>query len=123
MNRLNPKERGGGFFGLIVIIAVLGLIIFVAYKFILVKVHYMSIKEIVKHRAQYAVSYSDRSIRRDIRQKAWESGILIEEEDIHIWREPGNKITIRVPYSDSVNLYVKKFYYEQEIDEMAPLPR
>lgn len=119
----NRKERGGGLFGIIVILLVLGLMIFVAYKFILIKIHYMSIKEIVKHRAQYAVSYSDKSIRRDIRRKAWESGILIEEDDIQIWREPGNKITIRVPFSDSVNLYIKKFYYEQEVDEMAPLPR
>ena len=119
----NRRERGGSLFGVIVMLAVLGLMIFVAYKFILVKVHYMSIKEIVKHRAQYAMSYSDRSIRRDIRRKAWESGVLIADEDIQIWREPGDKITIRVPYSDSVNLYIKKFYYEQEVDEMAPLPR
>lgn len=123
MKRFRIGERGAGFFGIIVIIVVVGLMIFVAYKFILIKIHYMSIREIVKHRAQYAVSYSDKSIRRDIRRKAWESGILIEDEDIHIWRDPGNKITIRVPFSDSVNLYVKKFYYDHEIDEMAPLPR
>ncbi|TET46160.1 hypothetical protein E3J62_05130 [candidate division TA06 bacterium] len=123
MKRFRIGERGAGFFGIIVIVAIVGLMIFVAYKFILIKIHYMSIQEIAKHRAQYAVSYSDKSIRRDIRRKAWESGILIEEEDIQIWRDPGNKITIRFPFSDSVNLYVKKFYYDHEIDEMAPLPR
>lgn len=123
MNRLRREERGAGFFGIIVIIAVLALIVFVAYKFIMLKVHNMSITEVVKNRAQYAVNYSDKAIKRDIRQKAWESGILVEEQDIYIWREPGSTITIRVPYSDSVNLYVKKFYYDYTVEEMAPLPR
>ena len=123
MKRFRIGERGAGFFGVIVILVFIALAIFVAYKFILIKVHYMSITEIVKHRAQYAISYSDKSIKRDIRRKAWESRIMIEEGDIQIWRDPGNTITIRVPYSDSVNLYVKKFYYDYEIEEMAPLPR
>jgi len=123
MKRLTEGGRGAGFFGIIVIVAVLGIVLFVAYRFILLRVHYMSIRDIVKNRAQYAVSYSDESIRRDIMQRAWQSGILIEKDSVYVQREPGYRITITVPFSDSVNLYVKRFHYHYVVSEKAPLSR
>ncbi|MFQ5907069.1 MAG: hypothetical protein ACE5JA_10940 [bacterium] len=123
MERFARGERGVGFFGIVIMVAILGILFFVAYKFILLRVHYLSIKDIVKNRAQYAVSYSDEAIKRDIMQRAWESGILIEKDSIYVHREPGYRITITVPFSDSVNLHVKKFLYHYVVKQRAPLPR
>ncbi len=123
MKRFARGERGAGFLGVLVILAVLAILAFVGFKFLMLRVHFASIREIVKNRAAYAVSYSDFSIKRDVRQRAWENGIDVSTDSIYVYREPGYRITIQVPFSDSVNLIVKKFYYHFTVEETAPLPR
>jgi hypothetical protein len=123
MARLARGERGSGLFGLLVILVVLAVIIFVGFKFLMLHVHYRSMLDVVKNRARFAVSYSDEAIARDIIHKGWENGIAVQKDSIYIYREPGYSISIQVPYSDTVDLMVKQFYFHFLVEESAPLPR
>jgi hypothetical protein len=123
MSRLTRDDRGAGFVGLVVIVIVLAIIVLVGFKFLMLHVHHRSMKDVVKNRARFAISYSDEAIARDIIHKGWENGIYVAKDSIYIYREPGYRISIQVPFSDTVDLMVKQFYFHFTVDESAPLPR
>jgi len=123
MKRLARGERGSGLLGLLIIVIVLAVIVFVGIKFLMLHVHYRSMLDVVKNRAQFAISYSDEAIQRDVIHKGWENGVFVVRDSIYIYREPGYRISIQVPYSDTVDLMVKQFYFHFLVEESAPLPR
>lgn len=123
MSKLTRAEQGSGFFGILVIVVVLAIMVFVGFKFLMLHVHYRSMKDVVKNRARFAVTYSDESIARDIIHKGWENGVYVAKDSIYIYREPGYRINIQVPFTDTVDLMVTQLYYHFLVEESAPLPR
>lgn len=125
MDLISPlkEERGVSIAKTLIALVIIGAGLFVGIKYVLIKVHYLSIKDTVRAQAESAAMYDDIAIRREIIARAGESRLRIRSDDIRIDRMPGDRVTISLSYQDSLPLLVKTVYFNFDIEESSPLIR
>ncbi len=123
LRNLLRGERGISIVKILISLVIIGIVLFVGLRYLLIRVHYLSVKDTVRVQAESAAIYPDVHIKREIVRRAKESEVTLAEEDIRIDRLPGERITISLSYRDSLPLFVKTFYFDFDIEETTPLPR
>jgi hypothetical protein len=117
------NEKGFSIIKLIVFLVIFAIIGYISTKWIIVRAHHQAIKDKVKEEARFAGTSSNQQIRESIKRRAMEIHVILYDEDISIFRYPGQDITINVTYPDSILFPLHTFRFSFEIDETAPLPR
>lgn len=117
------NEKGIGPYKAIIALVLIALIFFLGIKYILIRVHYLSVKDEVTVQAANASMYNDEYMRREILDRAMDAKVALTEEMITIARIPGRSVTVSVSYRDSLRLLVKTFYFDFDIEETASLTR
>ncbi len=116
-------EKGISIVKLLIGLIVIVIVLYVGVKYVLIRVHYLSIKDTVRVQAESASVYPDEYLTREIVRRAAESKVVLTTDDIIIDRRPGDAVTISLSYTDSLPLYVKTIYFDFDISESAELPR
>jgi hypothetical protein len=109
---MRSNERGEGKFGVIIFIAVVAIIIFVAVKYVPPRLNAYEFKEYVEQtaiQAPYDPKATNDSIRRNLFEKAQELNIPITEEEITVTKtgEACNiSVIVRIPIDFKVKQHV-----------------
>jgi predicted membrane protein len=117
------NERGISIIKVIIYLVAFSIFGYISTKWIIVRAHYQAIKDKVKEEARFAGTASNQVIRESIIERAKEVHVILYDEDISIFRYPGEDITINLTYPDSIFFPLHTFRFSFEIDETAPLPR
>ena len=117
--RRNRRERGEGQIGCIIGVIFLLLAIFIAYKFIPVKVKAADLGQTVVDEARSAGTHDDDRIIKNIVSKAEELGLPVTEEDVEINR---NRTFIKVDVTYVVLVELPGYTYEWNFHHHAENP-
>lgn len=116
-------EKGISIVKLLIGLVVIAIVLYVGIKYVLIRVHYLSIKDTVRAQAESASVYPDEYLKREIVMRAAESKVVLTTDDVIIDRMPGDVVTISLSYTDSLPLFVKTIYFDFDVSESSELPR
>lgn len=115
------RERGDGKLGVLMAIALLGVGIFLAVKFIPVRITAYEFRDFVQQECRYAAVHpDDGAVAKRILDKAHELEIPLNKRDLKVQRTPSEMI-ITCSYEKPIDLKVTKYIYRFAIKERAPL--
>lgn len=117
------NERGISVIKTLILLTIIFLLGYFATKYIILRAHYQTVKEKVSEQARFAGTTSDQEILEAIVKRGKDVNVYLEKEDISIDRIPGEEITIRLAYTDSIVVPLHTFRFNFEVDETFPLPR
>lgn len=95
--RVSRREKGEGQFGCLVGLIFLAVAVFIAWKWIPVKVRAAEVRQVVVDEAKSAGMHGDDKIKSYILAKARENNLPVTEDSIKISRN-ANEITVTVDY-------------------------
>lgn len=114
-------ESGQGRIGFLIGAAVLGVAIFLAVKFIPVRIAVYEFRDFVQQECRYAaVRQEDEAVAKRILEKAQELEIPLRKKDLRVQRTP-REMTVSVSYDIPVDLKVTTYHYKVSVKERAPL--
>jgi len=117
--RKSRRERGEGQFGCLIGLILLGIVVFVAWKMVPVKVKAAEMRQTVVDEAKSAGTHNDDRIRAAILAKAREDNLPVTEKDITIVRA-NSEITVTVTYTIQVEF--PGYTYNWHIEHQAQNP-
>jgi hypothetical protein len=117
--RMSRRERGESQFGCLIGLIVLGLVVFIAWKMIPVKVKAAELRQTVVDEAKSAGTHNDERIKAAILAKAREDNLPISEENITIVRSSG-EITVTVVYT--IPIVFPGYTYNWHLEHEAKNP-
>ncbi len=116
-----PAERGEGRTGFIITLAVFGVVAFLAFKLVPVRIDGYQFRELLREEARYAsVSRDDRAVKERIIEQAGEMKIPLDPENLSI-RRTTNEVVITASYERPVDLKVTTYTYKFSAEQRAPL--
>lgn len=114
-------ESGQGRIGLVVAMAVVGAAIFLAVKFIPVRVEAYEFRDFVEQECRYAAVHSDdAAVAKRIMDKAKELEIPLKKKDLRVERTVREMI-ISAKYEKPIDLKVTTYVYKFDVKQRAPL--
>lgn len=114
------SERGEGRIGVIVALALIGLVFFAGVKYVPVKVNAYEFHDFMKDQARFASNTTNDEIRKRILEKASELGIPLDKKNLKIARSK-QEISISARFEQTIDFKFKKYVYRFDEDERAPL--
>lgn len=116
---MSRRERGESQLGCLIGLILLGLVIFVAWKMIPVKVRAAELRQMVVDEAKSAGTHNDERIKAAILAKARENNLPVTEQDITIVRNQG-EITVTVTYT--IPIVFPGYTYNWHLEHEAKNP-
>ena len=116
-------EKGVSIVKTLLLLVVVAIVLYVGVNYILIRVHYLAVKDAVRGGAESASIYDGDYVKREILEKAREAKVFLTEDEIIIDRWPGEKVTVSLSYRDSLALFVKTIYFDFDVEESAAIGR
>ncbi len=118
---LRRNQRGEGRLGFLVGLAIFGIGIFVAVKFIPVKVAAYEFKDFLEQECRMAAVREDNSkVAKRILDKAIELDIPLQSKNLTIQRT-SREMIIKARYDQPIDFKVMTYVYKVDYQERAPL--
>ncbi len=115
------REEGSGRLGFLFVLALVGVAIFLAAKFIPVRVAAYEFRDFVEQECRYAaVHQSDEAVVRRILEKAKELELPLRAKDVKLNRTRREMI-ITASFQKPIDLKVTTYAYHFTVNERAPL--
>ena len=114
-------ESGQGRIGLVVAIAVVGAAIFLAVKFVPVRIEAYEFRDFIEQECRYAAVHTDdAAVAKRILEKAKELDIPLEKKNLKV-RRTNSEMVISASFEKPIDLKVTTYTYRFSVKESAPL--
>lgn len=111
-------RAGAGRLGCLVRLALLVAAGYYAFHLLEPYVRYLRARDVLEQQATFAVNLTDDQIRRRVQVEVQKLGLPKEAQRVHIQREPGEKITIWIEYTETVELpgFKREFQFKPRVE-------
>jgi hypothetical protein len=120
---MDPRrsERGEGKVGLLIALALLGSVIFIAVKVVPIRVNAYELKDFIKEEVRGAsLRRDDKAIADRIMKKAKELEVPLERKNLKVNRS-NSEMMISASFQQTIDLKVYKYVFRFNETERAPL--
>lgn len=115
------RQGGQGRIGVLIVLALIGTAIFLAVKFVPVRIAAYEFRDFVEQECRYAaVHQDDEAVAKRILDKAKELEIPLRQKDLKVQRS-AREMTISASYEKPIDLKVTTYAYRFSVKERAPL--
>jgi hypothetical protein len=111
-------RAGTGRLGCLVRLALLVAAGYYAFHLLEPYVRYLRARDVLDQQAAFAVNLTDDQIRHRVQEEVQKLGLPAEAQRVHIHREPGEKITIWIQYTETIQLpgFKREFTFTPRVE-------